>query len=406
MPQDATTNIGNIPAQYVTNIKVVGVGGGGGNAVNRMIEAGVKGVEFIAINTDNQALLMSDADRILRIGQELTRGLGAGANPEVGAQAAEESRSDIREVLSGADMVFITAGEGGGTGTGAAPIVAEIAREELGILTIAIVTKPFDFEGRKRRKLAEEGTELLSQKVDALITVENQRLIQITEKKTTMLDAFRLADDVLRQGVQGITDLLTSTGVVNVDFADVRSVMKDAGTAIMGIGVASGDNRAVEAASQATSSKLLDVSIAGAEHVLLLIKGDSNVSMEEVNEAAEAVQEAAGGEDADINSGYVVDDSMQDQIMVTVIATGFTGGRPGTGSKQSAQPSFPSFLQRGNQPRGGNAGSGSAASRSANLRDAAPNFSAPNHPAAVTPVPDSIADPDYLPPFLQRSANA
>ncbi|MGI6033075.1 MAG: cell division protein FtsZ [Coriobacteriales bacterium] len=311
-------------ADHLAVIKVVGVGGGGTNAVNRMVEAGVKGVEFIAINTDRQALLMSDADRTVHIGEELTRGLGAGANPEIGAQAAEESRSDIRDALSGADMVFVTAGEGGGTGTGAAPVVAEIAMEEIGALTVGVVTKPFGFEGRKRMSQAEEGIQLLSQKVDTLIVVPNDRLLQVIDKKTSMLDAFRVADDILRQGTQGITDLITIPGLINLDFADVRAIMKDAGSAMMGIGVASGENRAEDAATQAISSKLLESSIVGATRILFSISGGSDMSLSEIDEASQVINGAAD-EDANIIFGTVVDDSLGDEMRVTVIATGFDG---------------------------------------------------------------------------------
>ena len=316
-------------ADYVGNdhlavIKVVGVGGGGTNAVNRMVEAGVKGVEFIAVNTDRQALLMSDADRTVHIGEELTRGLGAGANPEIGCQAAEESRAEIREALAGADMVFVTAGEGGGTGTGAAPVVAEIAMEEIGALTVGIVTKPFGFEGRKRMSQAEEGIALLSQKVDTLIVIPNDRLLQVIEKRTSMLDAFRIADDILRQGTQGITDLITIPGLINLDFADVRSIMKDSGSAMMGIGVASGENRAADAATQAISSKLLESSIVGADRILFSITGSSGMGLAEISEASDIINSAAD-ENANIIFGTVIDDSMDDQIRVTVIATGFDG---------------------------------------------------------------------------------
>ena len=316
-------------ADYVGNdhlavIKVVGVGGGGTNAVNRMVEAGVKGVEFIAVNTDRQALLMSDADRTVHIGEELTRGLGAGANPEIGCQAAEESRAEIREALAGADMVFVTAGEGGGTGTGAAPVVAEIAMEEIGALTVGIVTKPFGFEGRKRMNQAEEGIALLSQKVDTLIVIPNDRLLQVIEKRTSMLDAFRIADDILRQGTQGITDLITIPGLINLDFADVRSIMKDSGSAMMGIGVASGENRAADAATQAISSKLLESSIVGADRILFSITGSSDMGLAEISEASDIIN-AAADENANIIFGTVIDDSMDDQIRVTVIATGFDG---------------------------------------------------------------------------------
>ena len=262
-----------IGSEHLAVIKVVGVGGGGTNAVNRMVEAGVRGVEFIAVNTDRQALLMSDADKTIHIGEELTRGLGAGANPEVGCQAAEESRAEIREALAEADMVFVTAGEGGGTGTGAAPIIAEIAREEIGALTVGIVTKPFSFEGRTRRNQADQGIDLLSQKVDTLIVIPNDRLLEIVDKKTSMLDAFRIADDTLRQGIQGVTDLITIPGLINLDFADIRTVMKDAGTAMMGIGLASGENRALDAAQQATNSNLLEASIAGADALVATVPG-------------------------------------------------------------------------------------------------------------------------------------
>lgn len=311
-------------SDHLAVIKVVGVGGGGTNAVNRMVEAGVKGVEFIAVNTDRQALLMSDADRTVHIGEELTRGLGAGANPAIGAQAAEESRADIRDALAGADMVFVTAGEGGGTGTGAAPVVAEIAMEEIGALTVGVVTKPFGFEGRKRMSQAEEGIALLAQKVDTLIVVPNDRLLQVIEKRTSMLDAFRIADDILRQGTQGITDLITIPGLINLDFADVRAIMKDAGSAMMGIGIASGENRAADAAKEAISSKLLESSIVGADRILYSITGGSDMSLQEIDEASQIINSAAD-EDANIIFGTVIDESMGDSIRVTVIATGFDG---------------------------------------------------------------------------------
>jgi len=308
---------------HLAVIKVVGVGGGGTNAVNRMVEAGIRGVEFVAINTDRQALLMSDADHTVHIGEDLTRGLGAGANPEIGAQAAEESRGEIREALNGADMVFVTAGEGGGTGTGGAPVVAEIARDEIGALTVGVVTKPFSFEGRKRRQQAEDGIALLASKVDTLIIIPNDRLLQIVDKKVSMLDAFRIADDILRQGTQGITDLITIPGLINLDFNDVRAVMKDAGTAMMGIGVASGENRAVEAATAAISSKLFETTIAGAKGVLISIAGASDMALQEVSDAADTVTESADP-DAQIIFGSVIDDSLEDQLRVTVIATGFS----------------------------------------------------------------------------------
>ena len=277
---------------YLAVIKVVGVGGGGTNAVNRMIEEGIRGVEFVAINTDAQALAISDADIKVHIGTDLTRGLGAGANPEVGRKAADESRDDIAEALAGADMVFITAGEGGGTGTGAAPIVADIAMNDVGALTVAVVTKPFTFEGRKRRQAAEEGIRTLSQSVDTLIVIPNDRLLATAEKKTTMLEAFSNADGVLSQGTQGITDLITVPGVINLDFADVKTIMKQAGTAMMGIGTASGDNRSVDAAQQAISSPLLESSIDGATRVLLSIAGSKDLGIQEINDAADLVANA------------------------------------------------------------------------------------------------------------------
>jgi len=313
-------------ANYLAVIKVVGVGGGGSNAVNRMVEAGVKGVEFIAVNTDAQALLMSDADYKVHIGVGLTKGLGAGADPDVGLQAAEESRAEIKEALQGADMVFIAAGEGGGTGTGAAPVIAQIAKEEIGALTVGCVTRPFTFEGRKRAGVADEGIKRLRDHVDTLIVIPNERLLQVAEKKTSMLDAFRIADDVLRQGCQGITDLITVPGLINLDFADVRTIMADAGSALMGIGVATGDSRASEAAKAAISSPLLESSIEGAQGVLLSIAAGSDLTLHEASEAA-AVVTAAVHPDANIIYGAVIDDSMADSIRVTVVATGFDGRR-------------------------------------------------------------------------------
>lgn len=328
-------------ANYLAVIKVVGVGGGGVNAVNRMIEAGLRGVEFIAINTDAQALLMSDADYKVHIGAGITRGLGAGADPEVGRQAAEESREDIKEALAGADMVFVTAGKGGGTGTGAAPIIAEIAKE-LGALTVGVVTRPFTFEGRKRSVQADEGIKTLREKVDTLIIIPNDRLLQVVEKKTSIVDAFRMADDVLRQGVQGITDLITVPGLINLDFADVRTIMSNAGSALMGIGVSSGENRAVEAARAAISSPLLEASIEGAQGVLLNISGGADLSLFEVNEAAEVISKAAHPE-ANIIFGAVIDEALGDEVRVTVIATGFDVKRQEKLDFSEESPSIPSF---------------------------------------------------------------
>ena len=308
---------------YLAVIKLVGVGGGGTNAVNRMIEEGIRGVEFVAINTDAQALAISDADIKVHIGTDLTRGLGAGANPEVGRKAADESRDDIAEALAGADMVFITCGEGGGTGTGAAPIVADIAMNEVGALTVAVVTKPFTFEGRKRKKSAEEGIKTLSDCVDTMIVIPNDKLLDIAEKKTTMLEAFAIADGVLSQGTQGITDLITVPGIINLDFADVKTIMKQAGTAMMGIGTSSGDTRAVDAAQQAISSPLLESSIDGATRVLLSIAGSKDLGIQEISDAADVVANAVDPE-ANIIFGTVVDESLGDQVRITVIATGFS----------------------------------------------------------------------------------
>ena len=314
------------PQNYLAVIKVVGIGGGGVNAVNRMIEVGLKGVEFIAINTDAQALLMSDADVKLDIGRELTRGLGAGANPEVGGKAADDHAEEIEEVIKGADMVFVTAGEGGGTGTGGAPVVARIARS-LGALTIGVVTRPFAFEGRRRANQAEEGIAQLREEVDTLIVIPNDRLLSISDRNVSMLDAFKQADQVLLQGVSGITDLITTPGLINLDFADVKSVMSNAGSALMGIGSARGEDRAVAAAEMAVSSPLLEASIDGAHGVLLSIAGGSDLGLFEINEAAALVSQAAHAE-ANIIFGAVIDDALGDEVRVTVIAAGFDGGMP------------------------------------------------------------------------------
>ncbi|AJC12317.1 cell division protein FtsZ [Berryella intestinalis] len=372
-------------------IKVVGVGGGGTNAVNRMVEAGVRGVEFIAVNTDHQALLMSDADRTIHIGEDLTRGLGAGANPEVGCQAAEESREEIRAALAEADMVFVTAGEGGGTGTGAAPVVAEIAREEIGALTVGIVTKPFSFEGRTRRNQAEQGVELLSQKVDTLIVIPNDRLLEVVDKKTSMLDAFRIADDTLRQGIQGVTDLITIPGLINLDFADIRTVMKDAGTAMMGIGIASGENRALEAATQATNSNLLEASIAGASRVLFSIAGGPDLTLTEVDAAARTV-EACADENANIIYGQIVDEKMGDTIRITVIATGFKTVESQSAIDFARKDLFASTSQE------------SAASASVSAYSSgASAYSTPASQRGTQGAGASrFADEDYIPDFLKR----
>jgi cell division protein FtsZ len=307
---------------YLAVIKVVGVGGGGTNAVTRMVEAGLSGVEFIAVNTDAQALMMCEADVKIHIGSKATRGLGAGADPVVGVAAAHESRDELKEALKGADMVFVTAGEGGGTGTGGAPIVAELAKDELDALTVGVVTRPFSFEGRRRAEQAQRGIGDLADKVDTLIVIENDRLLQVVEKRTSIVEAFGMADDVLRQGVQGITDLITVPGLVNLDFADVRTIMRDAGSALMGIGIASGENRAAEAARTAVSSPLLEASIEGATGILLNVTGGPNIGLFEVNEAAEVVTGAAD-QNANVIFGAVIDDTLTDEVRVTVIATGF-----------------------------------------------------------------------------------
>jgi len=311
----------DIDLEQFAQIRVVGVGGGGNNAVNRMISAGLRGVEFIAINTDKQALFLSKANTKIQIGDKLTKGLGAGANPEIGEKAANESRDEIAQAIKGADMVFVTAGMGGGTGTGAAPVVAQIAKE-MGILTVGVVTKPFMFEGRKRMQHAERGIETLKGVVDTLVTIPNDRLLQVAEKKTSIVDAFKIADDVLRQGVQGISDLIAVPGLVNLDFADVKTIMLDTGLAHMGIGRASGENRAEEAAKQAILSPLLETSIEGARGVLLNITGGPDLGLFEVNTAAELVQKSADP-DANIIFGAVIDENLKDELLITVIATGF-----------------------------------------------------------------------------------
>lgn len=311
----------DVEEQQFAEIKVIGVGGGGNNAVNRMIEADLRGVGFIVANTDCQALRLSRAEKKIQIGEKLTKGLGAGANPEIGKKAAEETREEIKKALQGADMVFITAGMGGGTGTGGAPVIAEVAKE-LGALTVGVVTRPFMFEGRKRGNQADLGVTELKSKVDSLITIPNDRLLQVVDKHTSINDAFRIADDVLRQGVQGISDLIAVPALINCDFADVRTIMHETGTALMGIGVGQGENRAVEAARTAVSSPLLETSIEGARGVLFNITGDSKLTLYEINEAAEIISQAADPE-ANIIFGVMIDDNLEDEVRVTVIATGF-----------------------------------------------------------------------------------
>lgn len=342
------------------NIKVIGVGGGGNNAVNRMVESELKGVQFLSVNTESQVLELSKADVTIQIGEKVTKGLGAGANPQIGEAAAQESREDIIKALEGADMVFVTAGMGGGTGTGAAPVVAECAKE-VGALTVGVVTKPFAFEGKRRRAAAEKGIEFLTQKVDTIIVIPNDKLLQVVDKKCSLSDAFGKADDVLRQGIKGISDLIQIPGLINLDFADVKTIMTEQGEALMGIGVASGENRAADAAKMAINSPLLETSIDGAKGILLNISGSANLSLFEINEAAEIISDAADP-DANIIFGSVIDESLGDSVQVTVVATGFnsstknvpefgkttTAARPATSTSAptSSIPDIPVFMKR------------------------------------------------------------
>ncbi len=367
-------------SNYLAVIKVVGVGGGGTNAVNRMIEEGIRGVEFVAVNTDAQALAISDADIKVHIGTDITKGLGAGANPEVGKESAEDSRDELKAALAGSDMVFITAGEGGGTGTGAAPVVADIAKNDVGALTVGVVTKPFTFEGRKRYASASDGISALSDNVDTLIVIPNDRLLDLSEKKTTMLEAFRMADDVLCQGTQGITDLITVPGLINLDFADVCTIMKGAGTAMMGIGTASGDNRATDAAEEAISSRLLESSIDGATRVLLSIAGNKDLGIQEINDAADLVAQNVDPE-ANIIFGTVVDESLGDQVRVTVIATGF--------NDSNVQQTLPSMSMPSARP-----------SSSRDRTTHAPAPAAASRPSSSSSSNDKEFD---IPDFLKRS---
>ncbi|WP_338695655.1 cell division protein FtsZ [Streptomyces sp. Q6] len=402
------------PQNYLAVIKVIGVGGGGVNAINRMIEVGLKGVEFIAINTDAQALLMSDADVKLDVGRELTRGLGAGANPAVGRKAAEDHREEIEEVLKGADMVFVTAGEGGGTGTGGAPVVANIARS-LGALTIGVVTRPFTFEGRRRANQAEDGIAELREEVDTLIVIPNDRLLSISDRQVSVLDAFKSADQVLLSGVQGITDLITTPGLINLDFADVKSVMSEAGSALMGIGSARGDDRAVAAAEMAISSPLLEASIDGARGVLLSISGGSDLGLFEINEAAQLVSEAAHPE-ANIIFGAVIDDALGDEVRVTVIAAGFDGGQPpakrdnvlgsSTAKREEPAPARPASTPEPSRPTFGSLGSVTPREEKVPEPEPAPVNEAPAAPVAPPQVPrpsypDSQAEELDVPDFLK-----
>jgi len=384
------------PQNYLAVIKVVGVGGGGVNAVNRMIDAGLKGVEFIAVNTDAQALLMSDADVKIDIGRELTRGLGAGSDPEVGRQAAEEHREELEQVLAGADMVFITAGEGGGTGTGAAPVVAEISKG-MGALTIGVVTRPFSFEGRRRAVQAEQGIQRLKERVDTQIVIPNDRLLTVSNDKTSVLNAFKMADEVLLQGVQGITDLITTPGLINTDFADVKMIMSDAGSALMGIGYASGEGRALNAARGAISSPLLEASIEGARGILLTIAGGSDLGLFEVNEAAEVIHGVAHP-DANIIFGTVVDDELGDEVRVTVIAAGFDRWDEAKDKRPETAPAKKVVKKRPPEPMPSEAAAPPAA--------AAATAGRARHPLEPTDVfggaDDDLDDDDFdVPSFLK-----
>ena len=371
---------------YLAVIKVVGIGGGGVNAVNRMIELGLRGVEFIAVNTDAQALLMSDADVKLDVGREITRGLGAGADPEVGRRAAEDHAEEIEEALAGADMVFVTAGEGGGTGTGGAPVVARIAKS-IGALTIGVVTRPFEFEGKRRSSQAEVGIAALKSEVDTLIVVPNDRLLEISDRGMSMLEAFATADQVLLSGVQGITDLITTPGLINLDFADVKSVMQGAGSALMGIGSARGADRAIKAAELAVASPLLEASIDGAHGVLISVQGGSNLGIFEINDAARLIQEAVHPE-ANIIFGAVIDDTLGDEVRVTVIAAGFDGGEPVVKNKDTRRSSF--------------VGAGAPVKEA--TAESAPSWSESEHPvtAPVDHAFDDDSDDDLdVPDFLK-----
>ncbi len=407
------------PHNYLAVIKVAGIGGGGVNAVNRMIEVGLSGVEFIAVNTDAQALLMSDADVKLDIGRELTRGLGAGANPEVGRKAAEDHREEIEEVLKGADMVFVTAGEGGGTGTGGAPVVASIARK-LGALTIGVVTRPFTFEGKRRGGQAEDGIAELRTECDTLIVIPNDRLLQLGDVNVSLMDAFRSADEVLLSGVQGITDLITTPGLINLDFADVKSVMSGAGSALMGIGSARGEGRSVQAAAKAINSPLLEASMEGAHGVLLSIAGGSDLGLFEINEAASLVQESAHP-DANIIFGTVIDDSLGDEVRVTVIAAGFDSGVPShkrldptpVAARTVARAQAGQVGQAAGSAAAGSTAAGSPPTRSypkaAPVRQTPPDpttwqpSTGARKPSRAVPVTDFDDDDEVdVPPFMKR----
>jgi len=387
-------------------IKVIGVGGSGGAAVNRMMAAKIRGVDFVVMNTDVQALHHNNAPQKLHIGKSVTRGLGAGMDPELGRKAAEESQNEIRDLLKDTDMVFITCGLGGGTGSGASPVVAEVARE-LGVLTVAVVTKPFSFEGPKRREIAENAWDQLNKSVDSIITIPNDRILQIIDKKTSLLDAFRIVDDVLRQGVQGISELITIPGLINVDFADVKTIMRETGSALMGIGTATGENRAVEAAKTAISSPLLELSIDGAHGILFTITGGSDLGMEELNEAARVITSSAA-EDAKVIFGSVIDDSMAGSVRVTVIATGFDDRRPFGGKEEEATGFFsmgkysPSSFVRKLQKEEEVEEKKFKQFVQKNVPSATPGRDDKKNFASVAPAPNSNDDELEIPAFIRK----
>jgi len=387
----------DVEMEQFAQIKVVGVGGGGNNAINRMIEGGLKGVEFLAVNTDKQALFLSKANTKIQIGDKLTRGLGAGSDPEIGQKAAEENRDEIAQALKGADMVFVTAGMGGGTGTGAAPVVASVAKE-LGVLTVGVVTKPFTFEGRKRMVQAEKGIQQLKENVDTLVIIPNDRLLQVIQKNTSIVESFKMADDILKQGVKGISDLIAVPGLVNLDFADVKTIMANTGIAHMGIGHATGENRAEEAAKQAIHSPLLETSIEGARGVLLNITGGADLGLLEVNAAAELVQKSADPE-ANIIFGAVIDENMNDELMITVIATGFDRGLGSINIPTAKKPEFTSFF-----------GSKPATNTMSSLNNPTTATTPASTPVTSNPVTKPISNPMAdmdseidIPPFLRRN---
>lgn len=388
----------DVEMEQFAQIKVIGVGGGGNNAINRMVEGGLKGVEFLAVNTDKQALFLSKANMKIQIGDKLTKGLGAGSDPDIGQKAAEENRDEIAEALKGSDMVFVTAGMGGGTGTGAAPVVASVAKE-LGILTVGVVTKPFTFEGRKRMVQAERGIAQLKENVDTLIIIPNDRLLQVIQKNTSMVEAFKMADDILRQGVQGISDLIAVPGLVNLDFADVKTIMLNTGIAHMGTGRATGENRAEEAAKQAVHSPLLETSIEGARGVLLNITGGADLGLLEVNAAAELVQKSADPE-ANIIFGAVIDESLNDELLITVIATGFDRGLGSINIPTAKKPEFSSFFGPKQAP------AMSSLSNSGNTNQNSQPSQNTNPQPASKPlggiIPDNENDLD-IPPFLRKN---